>query len=817
MTTDDRRTALLEAKTVNGVDFVEVDPTNEAVLNVHFVLNLPDSPTDPVPAGASGDALTARNFSITGGERITSIGIVSAVRSADDQMQVVVSQVGDFSVYTLNLTDAHTATGIPVGFDPASASANFVFHIDCAKDFDCAATTSCTTEAVTPPPINYLAKDYPGFRQVMLDRLNLLAPRWQERNAADIGVAVVEMLAYVADQLSYRQDVIATEAYLGTARLRTSARRHARLVDYVIGEGCNSRVWMRVFLGAGATDGIVLPEQTRCATAYPGAVVPTLPHETLAYRQAINGGAVFFETVAASDGLSASLGEMPLYAWSESQSCLSIGATHATLDGAFPLLIPGMVVVLAEVKGPLTGDASDADPSHRQAVRLAKVMVTQDPLTSRPVTEVDWYAEDALTFPLCVSSVTDATHMEQSIDGVSVAWGNIVLADQGRRTGGPTDPLSTGPEMIGVVPGQGRFRPSLANAPLTFAAPLPEAGQPAIAAVGPLANPVPVVALSSVEPEVTPAAPSPWVVSPDLLEAGIGPDTPVFVPEIETDGTAYLLFGDGISGQLPVVGSSFVATYRVGNGTAGNVARESVVLFDPSAVPDGVTGVSNPLPAWGGVDPETIDSIRQSAPVAFRTQERAVTAADYQERAMQYPGVMQAAATLRWTGSWYTVFLTIERDQQAALDAEFIDGLEAYLDGFRMAGFDLQVEDGIQVPLFIQMSVCVQSDYVATDIEQTLLGVFSPGLQPNGSLGLFNPDLMNLGQPFYLSPIIAAAQAVDGVSSVQIVRFERQDQPGDAGLLAGVLVPQRLEFFVLYNDPNYPERGTFELTVEGGI
>jgi predicted phage baseplate assembly protein len=289
------------------------------------------------------------------------------------------------------------------------------------------------------------------------------------------------------------------------------------------------------------------------------------------------------------------------------------------------------------------------------------------------------------------------------------------------------------------------------------------------------------------------------------------------VPEIETDGTAYLLFGDGISGQLPVVGSSFVATYRVGNGTAGNVARESVVLFDPSAVPDGVTGVSNPLPAWGGVDPETIDSIRQSAPVAFRTQERAVTAADYQERAMQYPGVMQAAATLRWTGSWYTVFLTIERDQQAALDAEFIDGLEAYLDGFRMAGFDLQVEDGIQVPLFIQMSVCVQSDYVATDIEQTLLGVFSPGLQPNGSLGLFNPDLMNLGQPFYLSPIIAAAQAVDGVSSVQIVRFERQDQPGDAGLLAGVLVPQRLEFFVLYNDPNYPERGTFELTVEGGI
>ncbi len=33
---------------------------------------------------------------------------------------------------------------------------------------------------------------------------------------------------------------MATEAYLGTARLRTSVRRHARLVDYVMGEGVSA-------------------------------------------------------------------------------------------------------------------------------------------------------------------------------------------------------------------------------------------------------------------------------------------------------------------------------------------------------------------------------------------------------------------------------------------------------------------------------------------------------------------------------------------------------------------------------------------------
>jgi hypothetical protein len=812
MTSDDRRTALLAANTVNGVDFVEIDPADGATLVVHFILNLPGSPEgeNPVPPDPS-QALTGADFQITGGERITGIQVLSAEPRPGtyNQMNVVVSPIGDFSVYTLMLQTAPTPPAKPAtppGFDPASASANFIFHIDCASDFDCAATVACPTEIVTPPPINYLAKDYPGFVQVMLDRLSLLAPLWQERNPADLGVTLVEMLAYVGDQLSYRQDVIATEAYLGTARLRTSARRHARLVDYQIGEGANARAWLRIQLGAAA-DGIVLPAGTRCATLFPGANAPFLAHESLAYQQAINAGAVFFETTADSDPLSASLADVPLYAWSDPQSCLAPGATHATLTGALDALAVGMVLILAEAAGPLTGNPADANPTYRQAVRLTDVAVTTDPMNAQAVTGIDWDAADALTFPLCV--------------GVASAWGNIVLADQGRNIGGPSDPTSIEPETVGTVPpaGQGSFRPSLASAPLTFAAPVPAASQPAVAAVGPQGTPVPVVTVTSVDDAGGNA--TTWLVTEDLLDAGIGPATPVFVPEIETDGTAYLLFGDGINGMAPEPGTTFSAEYRTGNGTAGNVAANAITLIDlPSGVPSGdagVTGVSNPMPAWGGVDPETVDHVRQSAPAAFRTQQRAVTAADYQALAMQYPGVHQAAATLRWTGSWHTVFITIERDQQASLDTSFIDGLQAYLDGYRMAGVDLQIEDGVQVPLLIQMSVCAQPDYVATDVEQALLAVFSSQVQPDGTLGLFNPARLELGQPFYLSPLIAAAQAVDGVASVQILTFERQDRPSDEGLTAGVLLPQRLEFFVLDNDPNYPERGRFELTVQGGL
>ena len=94
------------------------------------------------------------------------------------------------------------------------------------------------------PAINYLAKDYASFRQLMLDRLALIMPDWRERHVPDLGITLVELLAYVGDYLSYYQDAVATEAYLDTARQRISVRRHARLVDYLMHEGCNARAFL---------------------------------------------------------------------------------------------------------------------------------------------------------------------------------------------------------------------------------------------------------------------------------------------------------------------------------------------------------------------------------------------------------------------------------------------------------------------------------------------------------------------------------------------------------------------------------------------
>src|SRR5262250_323272 len=58
----------------------------------------------------------------------------------------------------------------PAGFDPVLSAVDFSFKVACAGDFDCRTSNDCPAEAPAQPEIDYLAKDYASFRQLMLDR-----------------------------------------------------------------------------------------------------------------------------------------------------------------------------------------------------------------------------------------------------------------------------------------------------------------------------------------------------------------------------------------------------------------------------------------------------------------------------------------------------------------------------------------------------------------------------------------------------------------------------------------------------------------------
>ena len=838
-----RREQLKGDLNLNGIDFLEVidDPTAspqipQQTLVVHFINHLTGSP------------LTEKNVSIDGGERITGIYATSA-SSQSNVLTVVVNKPGDFSLYTFRLVKIGDPEGKPPdNYDPILSSIDFSFKANCPSDFDCRIKSICPSPFAEEPDINYLAKDFASFRQLMLDRISALVPQWQERNPTDLGVALVEVLAYVGDYLSYSQDAVATEAYLGTARSRISARRHARLVDYFMHDGCNSRVFLQVKVSGDLS----LPggSQTKFLTAVSG-----LPGVILSgsaeYTKALNQGAMVFEAMLPKSQwlLFESHNEMHFYTWMDSRCCLPRGATSATLvDNAASRLTlkADDILILRESLGPQTGDPADADPTHIWAIRLTKVAPEavdsvvngvptrvpgteiMDALTNQPIVEIEWHPDDALPFPLCIST-------KQVTQNVSVALGNIVLADYGLTIDDELlDPVPESTIQLAPDPNADRcidskpdfipqrFRPSLQETPLTFAAPYNPAAPDNPATPQPSAvstmtwNPdeaLPVISLN------TGSGSQEWLPKYDLLRSQ--GDSLEFVVESESDGTAHLRFGDGQHGKSPASSTVFHATYRTGNGAVGNIGAGSLKhlvldLNNFSKTASKIMEVGNMLPSQGGVDPESIESVRQRAPSAFRIQERAVTLEDYANVALRCPNVSRAAAVFRWTGSWYTVFLAVEPKGSFVADDAFKANVLLCLEKYRMAGYDLEIEGPKYVPLEVDMTVCVKPGYFRSDVEGILTQVFSSKAMPDGSRGLFSPDNFGFGQPVYLSALYAAVQEVAGVAWARVQLFQRISDPNTDAVDSGVLVMGRQEIARLDNDPNFPEHGVFRLSLMGG-
>jgi hypothetical protein len=851
-----RRNAVAAHATLNGIDWLEVvdqdapaGSPRQRTLLVRFLKTLP--------------TLAADNVMIAGGERVRDPKVLWAERAdsvpaslaspaertffaalpqADHVLVIRTDVYGDFSTYTLSLVRSALDPRAPREFDPMLAAVEFSFKVECRSDFDCKPERICPEPPALAPEINYLAKDYASFRRLILDRITQLLPDWRERNPADLGVALVELLAYVGDHLSYQQDAVATEAYIGTARRRVSIRRHALLVDYFMHDGCNARAWLDVQTRA---DGVTLdPAATRFCTSVPGLpsrIAPGSREE----QAALDAGPEWFELVRSPQPVTFFVdhNEMSFYTWGDERCCLPRGATRATLGGHLPNLPPGRVLVFEEVKGPLTGDRADADPRVRHAVRLTVVRTGDedgplvDPLDGTLITEIEWAAEDALPFPLCISSRTDADHGNELVVDVSVARGNVVLVDHGRTV---TQDLGSVPaprlslafdadrnhcDQRPREPVPPRFRPALANVPLTQGATLLRTTE---TSTGRIVERIPFdpdrPATAALAWEMRDVRPSillrstlgadalDWSPVRDLLNSA--ENAPEFVVEVEHDGATALRFGDGEHGLRPRTDTTFTATYRMGNGTAGNVGADSIVHV---VTPDGrVTAVRNPLPAAGGRDPETAEEVRRRAPQAFRTQERAVTPQDYEAVTMRHRAVQRAAASLRWTGSWHTVFVSVDTLDGRPLTRELEDELVGHVERFRMAGHDLEFDGPRYVPLEIKLFVCVKPDHFRSDVKARLLEVLGSRVLPDGRRGLFHPDNLSFGQIIYLSPVLAAAHAVPGVASASVVTFQRQGVEERRYVDDGRLPLGRLEIARLDNDPNFPERGVLHVALAGG-
>jgi len=242
------------------------------------------------------------------------------------------------------------------------------------------------------------------------------------------------------------------------------------------------------------------------------------------------------------------------------------------------------------------------------------------------------------------------------------------------------------------------------------------------------------------------------------------PEARDYYVQYDENDVASVCFGDSVYGRRPPVGANNVrATYRVGGGVAGNVAA-ALITQARTALPL-LDAVTNPLPAAGGADHESLDHAVQFGPLAFRSGQRAVTLDDYVALAHQAGGVAKVRARSR---GWNQVelFIAPEGNTFRPVPEDLKRRLVAFFEDRRMAGTFVQIRDPAGVPIDLAMDVIVAPQYRADAVRQ------SCEASTRDLLAYQNVDF---GQPLYLSDLYARLEAVPGVHAVTVTRFRRQD------------------------------------------
>jgi predicted phage baseplate assembly protein len=247
-------------------------------------------------------------------------------------------------------------------------------------------------------------------------------------------------------------------------------------------------------------------------------------------------------------------------------------------------------------------------------------------------------------------------------------------------------------------------------------------------------------------------------------------------------------------GAIPPLGAELrFRAYRHGGGTHGNVKAHALAhLRRP--IP-GVHSVTNPHPASGGVDGETVASARGRTAIELRTADRAITARDFEQ--LCHVGAPELVARARCLagapGEPIQILIVPRIDQpdrrletrELDLDDSLVTKLSDYLDQRRLVG----VRVVLKPPKYVGVTAVVRvvaepyTDAAALQrgIEDRLYSYLNPLVGGASGSGWEFHRALGQGE---LYPLV---QGMDGVQMITLLRLYRTD------LKTGLEDPKPLE------------------------
>lgn len=252
-------------------------------------------------------------------------------------------------------------------------------------------------------------------------------------------------------------------------------------------------------------------------------------------------------------------------------------------------------------------------------------------------------------------------------------------------------------------------------------------------------------------------------------------DTAVQISDLEGKNLEYQY------GAVPPSGSEIrMVTYRTGGGKQGNV-QTNALQFLKAAIPY-VASVINHKPATNGTDAESLEEAVLKAPKILRTRDRAVTAEDFEVLAQQAGrgavARVKCLPALSTTQAGTVTLLVVPQANPDAITqglgispAQFSlsSGLQQqiwqYLDERRLLGVQVKLQEPEYIGVSVQTEIALEPIYDNSLAQQEIVNNLKVALYKylNPLTGGLEGKGWDFGRPVYTSDIVSLLQQIPGV------------------------------------------------------
>jgi len=567
-------------------------------------------------------------------------------------------------------------------------------------------------------------RTYDQLRRKLLERIQLYLPEWTDYNESDPGVTLIELFAWLSEQLFFEMSRVPERSYIKFLKL--------------LGQELRAAVPATAYLSF---------------QSLPNVQTSSVPDGAQFGAQSSNGDIVIFEAAEGADLIRLPLTDVQVFDGTAftvvSEANAKPGTTFRPFGWA-PQVGSALYLGFKQEKPEIPSPFPDLQMHWRVFFPVEtpeRRIVRSDEVLAEPVPPVElaweyrpadasntWrrlqvFDDRSAAFTregtVKVQGVKDAVASVEGRVKDPSFWLRVRLADKGYPTGRAP--------LIDFI------RPNVAEVRSVATVREETLGESTA-----LPNQVFTLQRRPVQPDslvLDTEGPPPdreithWQRKDDLLASR--PDDPHYV----LNATAgELHFGDGLNGLIPVAGSSVIARrYQYGGGLSANVGAGLITL--PFSALTNVASVTNERPAVGGNNEQPLGDFLKTAPERLRHRNRAVSADDYAILAEDVGGVGKAIALAQFHPAYpsvevpgaVTVVVVPETDDPAPRPSPaLLEAICRYLEPRRTLGAELYVIEPQYIAIRVEALVAVEPYASFNTVRQEIINAINADLDPLG-------------------------------------------------------------------------------------